>query len=544
MQPLKNVRPIALITGMIVFIAGCSHLSATTAPGAGPDIHASKNPLYYIVSARYAQDNGELKRALKLYSHVDNPYAWLAEARIYYVIGESDKALSLVERVIKKGVYVDNGLELRAEIHASRRQWSEAIEDATKLFEKHPDNRRYGLLLADLKMCVSDFKGARKILERLLNTCSDDPGILYTLSRACLGDKDFVCTMQALKKVIKYQPDMGQAYMDLAKVQHILGDMAGEEKTYRALVAELPGSTAGYIALSDLYIRQKRYSDALDTLKRLFKVKPAEEVKEKIMLLELKEGKYKEALEILKARKNPSDRDRYYMAFAYSGLSKWEKALKVLPKKTSDSELACDLVLLRSSILESMDRTGDAIKELEVAWGTQTACKEVGYRLANLLESSGKGDKGLKVAEEILKRNPKDPIALNFVGYVWADKGIRLEKAREMISAALKARPDDCFIMDSMAWVLFRSHRLESSVHYMKMALNRCGQDPVLNEHMGDILSAMGKKSKALDYYLKAWVNTGKSKKTGLNMKINSLLETFRRVNLKKQSLNGYSHEQ
>ncbi len=540
----KNVKLIALILGAIVYLAGCSHISGDMVHARNTNKHAPKNPYYYFVSARYAQDNGNLKEALDLYSHVDDPYSWLAEARIYYVIGDTDKALYLVKRVISKGMYMCDALELRAEIHASNSQWDEAIEDASKLFDRHPDNRRYGLFLADLEMCVSHFKDARKILAKLLNTYSDDPGILYMLSKACLGDKDFKCAMHSLEKVVKYQPDMGQAYMDLGKVQQILGDLDGEEKTYKALLAELPGSAAGYIALSDLYIRQKRYGDALDTLKQLMKLKPSKEVKEKVMLLELKKGEYNEALDILKAKKHPNDRDRYYMAFAYAGLKRWKDALMVLPETSSDTGFKCDLVLLRSSILESMGNVDNAIEVLEDAWDVDTSCKEIGYKLANLMESHGKCNKGIKVAEEILKRYPKDPIALNFLGYVWADKGVRLEKAREMIKTALNARPDDCFIMDSMAWVLFRLHRLKSSMHYMKMALDKCGQDPVLNEHMGDIQSAMGRKSRALDYYLKAWVNRGKSKQPGLRIKINSLLEKLKRARFNGQSGSRYSHEQ
>jgi len=537
---VKNVRYLALYIGLAFSLAACAHLGAT-GPQSGKAY--ARNPYFYIIAARYAQDNGNFRDALKFYSHIDSPYTWLASARIHYVIGENEKALSFVNKVLKQDKSQDQALELRAEIYAREKQWSNAIEDAEKVFENHPDNKALGLFLASLKMCISDFNGAKELLNNLLDRFNDDPQVLYTLSKACLGNGDFIGAKQDLIKVIKAQPDFPQAYVDLGRVYHTLGDISGEERTYNAFLNVFPRSKDGYILLSNFYITQKRYRDALKVMRGLMKIGPSEGARRKLMLLELEQGEFTEVLELLHAKKHLTDEDKYYIAVAYSGLNKWNDALKALPSPHPGGKLACEIIILKSTILDTMGERENAIKVLQDSWKDYTSCKELGYKLANLLESSGRRERGLEVAMDILKRSPDDPIALNFVGYVWADSGVKLDKAQDMISTALKARPKDCFILDSMAWVLFKRHKTKKALEYMEKAIRKCSEDPMLNEHMGDILSALGNKSGAMDYYLKARVNKKKDS-LKLDSKINTLLEHFNCVNSTNQAGDRSFHEQ
>ncbi|VFU18782.1 Tetratricopeptide repeat protein (fragment) [anaerobic digester metagenome] len=165
--------------------------------------------------------------------------------------------------------------------------------------------------------------------------------------------------------------------------------------------------------------------------------------------------------------------------------------------------------------------------ELLKAWdffSPKNGCAEVGYQLATELDAAGRREEGLDIATKLLQSNPKDPIALNFVGYIWADEAINLDQAHEMISEALKQRPDDPYILDSMAWVLFRQNRPEEALTYLKRAVEKLDSDPTIHEHMGDVLLSLGKKDKALDHYLKASL-LSKNARDELEEKINELVD-------------------
>ena len=185
------------------------------------------------------------------------------------------------------------------------------------------------------------------------------------------------------------------------------------------------------------------------------------------------------------------------------------------------------MVLLKVAVLEDTGQTQQALATLREAWekfSAENSCKEIGYKLSMALESAGQRTEGLNVALAMLERDPHDPVVLNFVGYVWADQGQHLDEAQAMIEEALRQKPEDGYILDSLAWVLYRRQRSQEAFGYLHRALEYNSDDPTINEHMGDILKSLGRNEEALDYYLKASV-LGDDTNSGLMIKIRELLE-------------------
>ncbi|HPS94888.1 MAG TPA: hypothetical protein PK600_10525, partial [Deltaproteobacteria bacterium] len=164
---------------------------------------------------------------------------------------------------------------------------------------------------------------------------------------------------------------------------------------------------------------------------------------------------------------------------------------------------------------------------LEAAWKDYAdldTCNEIGYQLATEMDILGRRDEGLAIATKLLEKDPHDPIALNFVGYVWADRGLNLEGAYKMIKEANEMKPDDPFILDSLGWVLFKMGKPKEALVQMEKALKALKDDPTINEHMGDILKALGNDERALDYYLKSSI-LNQTVNRDLKEKINKLLK-------------------
>jgi len=114
------------------------------------------------------------------------------------------------------------------------------------------------------------------------------------------------------------------------------------------------------------------------------------------------------------------------------------------------------------------------------------------------------------------------------MGYVWADRDMNLDKAYSMIKEALDMKPDDPFILDSMAWVLFKMGKPKEALVYLEKVLKILKDDATVNEHMGDILMSLGQTDKALDYYLKSSI-LNRSVNDSLKEKINKLIKQDRK---------------
>ena len=110
-----------------------------------------------------------------------------------------------------------------------------------------------------------------------------------------------------------------------------------------------------------------------------------------------------------------------------------------------------------------------------------------------------------KAEEYMLKSLELEPEAaetLNYLGYMWADRGEKLDRAREMIEKALKLQPDSAAYLDSHAWVLFKLGKPREALKPMLRAIELTEEpDATLQDHLGDIQFANGNRSAAR----KAW---------------------------------------
>ncbi len=102
----------------------------------------------------------------------------------------------------------------------------------------------------------------------------------------------------------------------------------------------------------------------------------------------------------------------------------------------------------------------------------------------------------------VLDIKPNDAAALNALGYTWADQGVHLHKARDMIQRALQQQPDDPAFLDSMGWVLYRLGQLDDAEKYLTRALNSY-PDAEVAAHLGEVLWMNGKRDKARQVWQK-----------------------------------------
>ncbi len=96
-----------------------------------------------------------------------------------------------------------------------------------------------------------------------------------------------------------------------------------------------------------------------------------------------------------------------------------------------------------------------------------------------------------------LELEPDQPLVLNYLGYSWVDKKMNLTRALEMIRKAVKLRPADGYIVDSLGWAQYRLNDFENAVKTLERAVNLKPDDPIINDHLGDAYWRVGRKLEA-----------------------------------------------
>lgn len=119
------------------------------------------------------------------------------------------------------------------------------------------------------------------------------------------------------------------------------------------------------------------------------------------------------------------------------------------------------------------------------------------YARGIALERAGQFAKAEADFRAALDIQPDSASILNYLGYSLVDRNERLDEALPMIQRAVELRPDDGYILDSLAWAYFRLGRYSEAVAPMERSVALMASDPLVNDHMGDIYWMVGRKREA-----------------------------------------------
>ncbi len=112
-------------------------------------------------------------------------------------------------------------------------------------------------------------------------------------------------------------------------------------------------------------------------------------------------------------------------------------------------------------------------------------------------ERTGRWDEAEADFRRALELSPDQPSVLNYLGYSYVEMGINIDEAKEMIEKAVNQRPEDGYIRDSLAWVLYRLGEYEAALPHMVRAAQQLPVDPIINDHLGDVLWKVGREYEA-----------------------------------------------
>ena len=125
----------------------------------------------------------------------------------------------------------------------------------------------------------------------------------------------------------------------------------------------------------------------------------------------------------------------------------------------------------------------------------------VAFDLAACRERLGDLPGAEAAVRDVLRREPDNATALNFLGYLWADHDRNLEQAVQLIVRALAQDPDNGAYVDSLGWAYYRLGRLPEARLHLERAVRLTGGDAVVLEHLGDVYNDLKLKDLAAEQY-------------------------------------------
>ena len=182
------------------------------------------------------------------------------------------------------------------------------------------------------------------------------------------------------------------------------------------------------------------------------------------------------------------------LSAAQGRLDDARRALQAAQAAHPDARI--QLLIAEAALLREAKRAPEAFDLLDRELVTTPEQPDLLYESALLAERLGR----LDVLETRLRRlialRPDSAQAYNALGYSFAERGIRLLEARELIEKALSLSPDDGFILDSLGWVLYRQGDYAGALAALERAY-RQRDDAEIAAHLGEVLSALGRNDEA-----------------------------------------------
>ncbi len=554
---------------LLLATAGCASLPTPDWVGAAAkperrapalrEVRPERAADYDVLVAELAKADRDLERARKAYlraAEKDPNSAFIADrlARLHWQLDDTDLAVQEAERAF---ALAPENVEVRlflGRVYSLDENYA-GLDRVLRDPQGRPLDADSAAQLYQVSLERGDLDEAENLARQLAEMEPDQLRGVLGLATVYEQRGDFDAATAVVRRALENFPDNFVLYMRLVKIERQRGDREGEIAVYQEVLrshanhygvlqrmgqAQLEANDVeGAIATYSLIVES--YPEDVRTLRRLAQV-------------EFSAGRYESAAGRLEAvlEKSPDQPD---LAFALGqikrALGDEEGALAVLESIAPTAPSYVDARLQVAAIhevagrkevaLAEIDRlrgirpnrqldyhaaalrieTGDfegGIAVLEGLLDGSDEDRDVLYQLGVQYGVAGDTDRSVEYMQQVLELDPDNANALNYIGYTWAEEGVKLEEAERMILRALELSPEDGYITDSLGWVYYRMAEerlaakdrdealrlLERAEEALMRAAELTGGDAVVSEHLGDVLLLRGDKRGALGYYEEA----------------------------------------
>jgi tetratricopeptide (TPR) repeat protein len=474
----------------------------------------------YRLGSEMQKAEAELKTAVKLDPGSEEAVTTLA--MLYTDEGDTSHALQVLSSVPDTA----RSAKLYAALGAAyeqRKDYKSAIDAFRHAIVLDRDNLDAIRGLAENLMNDGQFDAALEQYKVIVDSNQEDAQSYVRMAEIYRRQSKYDLALESLKKADTLVPDSAEVAYNMAAVYQGQGRYDDAIKLLQDLLKKNDTSQADRTnrsifleRLGMIYREQENYTAAVDTFRKLLPLgdENARSGYQEIIDTYREAKQWPQATAAAKeaVQKMPADRDlRMVLDAQLADTGEVDSAVadihKMLKGGPEDRE-----VYVRLAIIDTRaKRWSDAEKDLAKAEEISTKADDKAY-VWFLRGDMYQREKMFDQAEEEFKKvlsntSPSDPqsaATLNYLGYMNADRGVKLEESLNYIKQALTLEPNNGAYLDSLGWAYFKLGKYDLAEENLNKASIHMGSDPTVQEHLGDLYQKTGRLKMAAVHWERA----------------------------------------
>jgi len=473
---------------------------------------------------------------------------WLA--RLYRLHNEPEKAEGVLRDLLKDDPENDAAVEQLTQLLLDQNKAEEAISLLNGMIDRSPSATLYDHL-GDAYTQTHDFAKAEAAYRKAMDLDPTELSHIRGLAQTLLSEEKYTEALTVYQKLSEMLPDDADTYLRIAQIYRELHQLDKAEENLVKARQYAPGSLEVMYNEAMIYESQGRFEDAIRVLsdavtgvKAQSKVLPSrrrslailyqqlgmlyrdtqnfqaavytfqelgrlgdeEDRRSRLLIMDT----YRQARDLPKAlqagreglAKYPDDSSiRSSLAMMLGEAQQPDEAVKLLQAGLKGSAGNRETYLNYAQIYERSHRftEAEAAARKAEALAVQPGENELAWLiLGAIFERQKQYDNAEEEFKKVIDVNPKNAMVLNYYGYMLADRGIRLEEARDLIQRALELEPFNGAYLDSLGWAYYKQNKLDQAELTLRKAVERESHDPTIREHLGDVLAKQGRMDLAV----------------------------------------------
>jgi tetratricopeptide (TPR) repeat protein len=483
--------------------------------------------------------------------------SWQVLGRLYKMNNEGQKAVEAFKKVLNVDPDSKEGLTSLAQLYFDQGDYAGGVELLKKIPEAETDLSLLGMLGYGYSQ-MRDFEAAAAAYEKALAKGPENQEVRRYYAEALLEMGNTPAARVEFEKILKADPEDGATYLRLAQLDRQEGryDQARKELE-RAKALVQPGETQNQddmriqFEMASLEEAAGNQDKAIELLQGLIKSTEhsgdqytAGEAHNRALFFERlgsiyrAQRKYEPALQafrqIVALGKEQAAMGEQLIVDTLRQTHELPKALEEVDGAAKKYPEERPLLILRAHVIGEMGRVEEAVKQLQGLMNNTPADRELYVSVATVYSQAKQYDEAEQAANKALAQSAKpeeqeyaryllgsiyerqkkydlaeeqfkkvlatDPLyapAANYLGYMLADRGVRLEESLKYIQKAVQLEPNNGAYLDSLGWAYYKMNRCDLAAPHLEKAVRLMSDDPTIREHLGYLYLRMGKETQA-----------------------------------------------
>jgi len=511
-----------------------------------------------------------LEQALDGPAGESDPNVRATLARLYLSAESYDKAIPLLVDLVNQEPGWSDGPTLLAQAYAKSGRTAEAISWLMDAALDDPDlyPTLAGFYERDGRWSEAAGAYAQAIKE---SPRSAELKTQYVSALMNAGGRESLTRARdVLNEILAAKPADPRALFQLSQVQRRMGDYTAAEDAARKIIAQNGRSPMGYYALAMALEERRQYQSVVDALAPAvaeFKARPGANQATDLGLLlphlgfayqelgdfdkaiaafeeahrlaptdtsitayvvqaNLSAKKYAAALELARKARAENGGDLRFARLEAQALrqtGKPDEAVSLLQDYVRQQPDKPEAYVALAQIYLDTKRGGDAVKTLQDAQQKFPGDTTIPFELGAVLDKQKRFADAESAFRQVLSKDPEHAPALNYLGYMLAERGERLDESVDFLKKALEIEPDNGSYLDSLGWAYYKADKLDLAVTNLERAAEQLQTNSVIQDHYGDVLFKLSRFDDAIAAWNRAIVGDGDSvDKASIDKKIRS----------------------